>query len=121
MVPLTSSNGKREKANFERELIVHFQTISKAAALYAKALLGGVRRALEIYRRCDSITNGYDWVTPTAEETWHDCAEGSLMAALKSMNIPTKAWQAAKFTASNSQFKASDHGSLSLGVPSSKC
>ena len=35
-------------ANFERELIIHFQRISKAAALYAKALLGGVRRALEI-------------------------------------------------------------------------
>ena len=71
-------------ANFERELIIHFQRISKAAPLYAKALLGGVRRALEIYRR---LTNGYDWVTPAAEEMWHNHAEGYLSAARKSMNI----------------------------------
>ena len=36
-------------ANLERELIIHFQ-ISKAAALYVKALFGGVRRALEIFQ-----------------------------------------------------------------------
>ena len=41
-------------ANFERELIIRFQRIPKATALHAKALLGGVRRALAIYRRCDS-------------------------------------------------------------------
>ena len=38
-------------ANFEREMITHFQQISKAAALYAKALVEGVRGALETYRR----------------------------------------------------------------------
>ena len=36
-------------AIFERDLIIHFQQISKAAALYVRALLGGVKRALEIW------------------------------------------------------------------------
>ena len=44
-------------ANFERDLVIHFQRISKAAALYTKALAGGVRRALDIYRRVDIVTN----------------------------------------------------------------
>ena len=43
-------------AIFERDLIIHFQQISKAAALYIRALLGGVKRALEIYRRVDETT-----------------------------------------------------------------
>ena len=30
-------------ATFERDLVVHVQQISKAAALYAKALLSGLR------------------------------------------------------------------------------
>ena len=51
---------------------------SKAAALYAKALLGGVRRALDIYRRVDSVTNRYRWVDPTTEEQRHYHAEGNL-------------------------------------------
>ena len=33
-------------AVFERDLIIHFQQISRAAALYVRALLGGVKRAL---------------------------------------------------------------------------
>ena len=48
-------------AVFERDLIIHFQQISRAAALYVRALLGGVKRALEVYRRVDDttrITNG---------------------------------------------------------------
>ena len=32
-------------AIFERDLIIHFQQISKAAALYVRALLGGIKRA----------------------------------------------------------------------------
>ena len=32
---------------FERDLIIHFQKISKAAALQVRALLGGRRRAPE--------------------------------------------------------------------------
>ena len=38
-------------AIFERDLVIHFQQISRAAALYIRALLGGVKRILEIYRR----------------------------------------------------------------------
>ena len=38
-------------AIFERDLIVRFQQISGAAALYIRALLGGIKRTLEIYRR----------------------------------------------------------------------
>ena len=36
-------------AIFERDLIIHFQHISRASALYIRALLGGIKRALEIY------------------------------------------------------------------------
>ena len=43
-------------AVFERDLIIHFQQISRAAALYVRALLGGVKRALEVYRRVDDTT-----------------------------------------------------------------
>ena len=40
-------------AIFERDLPLHFQQISRAAPLYIHALLGWVKRALEIYRRVD--------------------------------------------------------------------
>ena len=43
-------------AVFERDLIIHFQQISRAAALYVRALLRGVKRALEVYRRVDATT-----------------------------------------------------------------
>ena len=46
-------------AMFERDLIIHFQQISKAAALYVRALLGGIERALEIYRRVDETTKNF--------------------------------------------------------------
>ena len=35
-------------AIFERDLIIHFQQISRAAALYIRALLEGIKRALKI-------------------------------------------------------------------------
>ena len=82
-------------------MIIHFRRISKAAALYAKALLGGVRRALQIYsigegtQRLEGVTGG----TPTAEEMWHGHAEGNLIVALKSMTIAPiapEAWQTAR-------------------------
>ena len=38
-------------AIFERDLTIHFQQISRAAALYIRALLGGIKRVLEVYRR----------------------------------------------------------------------
>ena len=43
-------------AIFERDLIIHFQQISRAAALYIRALSGGVKRTLEVYRRVDETT-----------------------------------------------------------------
>ena len=58
-------------AIFERDLIIHFQQMSKAAALCVRALLGGVKRALEIYRRVDESTKNFPWSTPTTEERWH--------------------------------------------------
>ena len=45
-------------AIFERDLIIHFQQIPRAAALYIRALLGGVKRALEVYRRLEQTTVG---------------------------------------------------------------
>ena len=76
-------------AIFERDLIIHFQQISKAAALYVRALLGGVKRALEIYRRVDETTKNFPWSMPTTEERWHAHAEGVLMVALTTLNLPT--------------------------------
>ena len=84
-------------AIFERDLIVHFQQISKAAALYVRALLGGVKRALEIYRRVDGSTKNFPWSTPTIEEKWHTHAEAVLMVALTTLNLPTEAWKSARF------------------------
>ena len=54
--------------------------------LYAKALIGRGRKALEIYRRVDTVTKGHGWVSPTAEET--------LTVALNS--IAPEAWRSAK-------------------------
>ena len=48
-------------ATFEKDLSIHFQQISKEAALYVRALLGGIRRTLAIYHRVDAITNSYPW------------------------------------------------------------
>ena len=70
-------------AIFERDLIIHFQQISRAAALYVRALLGGVKRALEIYRRVDESTKNHPWSIPMTEELWHAHAKGVLMVALR--------------------------------------
>ena len=83
-------------AVFERDLIIHFQQISRAAALYVRALLGGVKRALEVYRRVDDTTKNYLWAAPTTEEQWHSHAEGALMVALSSLNLPAEAWKGAR-------------------------
>ena len=83
-------------AVFERDLIIHFQQISRAAALYVRALLGGVKRALEVYRRVDATTQNYPWSVPTTEEKWHSHAEGALMVALSSLNLPAEAWRSAR-------------------------
>ena len=71
-------------AVFERDLIIHFQQISRAAALY-------IKRALEIYRRVDETTKTYPWSAPTTEEQWHSHAEGVLMVALTTLNLPAEA------------------------------
>ena len=83
-------------AIFERDLIIHFQQISKAAALYVRALLGGIKRALVIYRRVDGTTKNFPWSTPTTEEKWHTHAEGVLMLALTTLNLPNEAWKSAR-------------------------
>ena len=83
-------------AIFERDLIIHFQQISRAAALYVRALMGGVKRALEIYRRVDESTKNFPWSAPTTEEKWHVHAEGVLMVALTTLNLPTEAWKSAR-------------------------
>ena len=43
-------------AIFKRDLIIHFQQMSKAAAWYVRALLGGVKGALEVYHRVEDTT-----------------------------------------------------------------
>ena len=83
-------------AIFERDLIIHFQQISRAAALYIRALLGGVKRTLEVYRRVDETTKNYPWSVPTTEERWHAHAEGVLMVALTNLNLPPEAWKSAR-------------------------
>ena len=83
-------------AIFERDLIIHFQQISRAAALYVRALLGGIKRTLEIYRRVDDSTKNFPWSVPTTEEKWHTHAEGVLMVALTTLNLPIEAWKSAR-------------------------
>ena len=83
-------------AIFERDLIIHVQQISRAAALYVRALLGGIKRTLEIYRRVDDSTKNFPWSAPTTEEKWHAHAEGVLMVALTTLNLPTEAWKSAQ-------------------------
>ena len=78
-------------ATFERDLTIHFQQTSKAAALYAHALLGGIKRTLEIYHRVDAITNNYPWSLPTTEEVRHCHAEGILTVALRNVSLPQEA------------------------------
>ena len=88
--------GEEALATFERNLIIHFQQIFKAAALYVRAVLGGIKTALEIYRRVDAASNNYPWSQPTTEEVWHCHAEGVLMVAFTNMNLPQEAWRNAK-------------------------
>ena len=76
----------------ESDLIIHFQQISRAAALYNRALLGGVKRALEVYRRVDETTKKHPWSVPTTEETWHSHAEGGLT----NLNLRPEAWKNAR-------------------------
>ena len=83
-------------AIFERDLIIHFQQISRAATLYIRALLGGIKRTLEVYRRVDDTTKNYPWSIPTTEEKWHTHAEGVLMVALTTLNLPAEAWKSAR-------------------------
>ena len=91
----TESRGEA-LAIFERDLIIHFQQISTAAALCVRALLGGIKRALEVYRRVDDTTNSYPWSLPTTEEVWHSHAEGVLMVALTNLSLPPEAWRSAR-------------------------
>ena len=83
-------------AIFERDLINHFQQISRVAALYIRALLGGIKRTLEIYRRVDETTKNHPWSVPTTEEKWHAHAKGVLVAALTNLNLPPEAWKSAR-------------------------
>ena len=71
-------------AIFERDLILHFQQITKAVAWYVR------------HRRGDDATNSYPWSLPTTEETWRPHAEGVLMVALTNLNLPPEAWRSAR-------------------------
>ena len=83
-------------AIFERDLIIHFQQISRAAALYIRALLGGVKRALEMHRSVDDTTKNFPWSVPTTEEKRHSHAEGVLMVALTTLSLPAEAWKSSR-------------------------
>ena len=88
--------GGEALAIFERDLVIHLQQISRAAALCVRALLGGIKRTLEIYRRVDETTKNYPWSVPTTEEKWHTHAEGVLMVALATLNLPVEARKSAR-------------------------
>ena len=49
-----------------------------------------------MYRRVDDTTKNYQWAVPTTEEQWHSHAEGALMVALSSLNLPAEAWKGAR-------------------------
>ena len=52
-----------------------------------RALLGGVKRALEAYRRVDNTTNSYPWSPKRF---------GILMEALTNLNLSSEAWRSAR-------------------------
>ena len=84
-------------AIFERDLIIHFQQISRAAALYIRALLGGVKRVTcSLPDEWMIPQRNYPWSIATTEEKWHSHAEGVLMVALTSLNLPAEAWKSAR-------------------------
>ena len=41
-------------------------------------------------------TKNFPWSAPTTEERWHAHAEGVLMVALTTLNLPTEAWRSAR-------------------------
>ena len=108
-------------AIFERDLIIYFQQISRATALYIQALLGGIKRALEIYRRVDETTKNYPWSVPTTEEKWHPHAEGILMVALTTLNFPTGSMEERPVVESSSQLPFSAYASLPHAEPRIEC
>ena len=61
-----------------------------------RPLLGGIKRALEVYRRVDESTKHFPWSVPTTEEKWHTHAEGVPMVALTTLNLPVEAWKSAR-------------------------
>ena len=44
----------------------------------------------------DETTKNYPWSVPTTEEKWHTHAEGVLMVALTTLNLPAEAWKSAR-------------------------
>ena len=108
-------------AIFERDLIIHFQQISRAATLYVRALMGGVKRALEIYRRVDETTKNFPWSVPTTEEKWHVHAEGVLMVALTTLNLPVEAWKSARLLRAVPNCRSSIDACIPHAQPSAKC
>ena len=44
----------------------------------------------------DATTTNYPWSVATTEEKWHSHAEGVLMVALTSVNLPSEAWKSAR-------------------------
>ena len=44
----------------------------------------------------DETTKNFPWSTPTTEEKWHTHAEGVLMVALTTLNLPNEAWKSAR-------------------------
>ena len=61
-----------------------------------RALLGGIRRALEIYRQVDAVTHNYLWSQPTTEEVWHCHAQSVLMVTLRNVSLPLEDWRSAE-------------------------
>ena len=83
-------------AIFETALIIQLATDIGGRRLLCPRLPGRNQRALEIYRRVDEVTENFPWSTPTTEEKWHTHAEGVLMVALTTLNLPTEAWKRAR-------------------------
>ena len=73
-------------AIFERDLIIHFQHISKAAAVHVRAPSWWNKESSQVHRRVDDTTKNYPW----------SHAKGILMVALTNMNLPHEAWRSAR-------------------------
>ena len=88
---------ERRSFGYLRKRFRHsFPADIKSRSSVHSSIVGRNKRTLEVYRRVDETTKDYPWSVPITEERWHPHAEGVLMVALTTLNLPAEAWKSAR-------------------------